>query len=131
MFNVPAELLAAECAAKLNAAKIIFFTDGQTMIDSRTGFTVQSLRHTQAAALLESIGIDSLTSPIETVTTCTTNINGTVSCFTDIFTDKHDSIAVGSMNTALTITTRNHSQYDQNNNINLDACPNFLMYLTR
>ena len=48
MFNVPSESLAAECARKLSAAKLLYFTEGETIIDSRTGLAVQSLRLSQA-----------------------------------------------------------------------------------
>lgn len=44
VFNVPSESLAAECAAKLQAAKIIFFTAGDCIMNGQTGEVVQSLR---------------------------------------------------------------------------------------
>lgn len=57
VFNVPSESLAAECAAKLNAVKIIYFSNGEGMIDTRTGRTIQNLRLGQAQTLLENWGI--------------------------------------------------------------------------
>ena len=57
VFNVPSDSLAAECAAKLNAAKIIYMTDGERMVDTRSGKEVQSLRLAQAVSLLDSYGI--------------------------------------------------------------------------
>lgn len=57
VFNVPSESLAAECAARLKAAKIIYLTDGETMVDTRSGKLVQSLRLTQAISLLDACGI--------------------------------------------------------------------------
>ena len=66
VFNVPAEMLAAECASKLGASKVIFLTDGQYMFDNRNMQIIQSLRHTQAAALIESLGFAScINSPVE------------------------------------------------------------------
>ena len=51
----------------MNAAKVIFFTDGQTLIDKRSGDVLHSLRHTQAMALLNSLGLHSTTfGPVET-----------------------------------------------------------------
>ena len=47
VFNVPSESLAAECASKLKAAKLIYLTEGDTLMDTRTGKNVQSLRLNQ------------------------------------------------------------------------------------
>lgn len=44
VFNVPSELLAAECGAKLKASKVIFLTEGEYLTDARTGRVIQSLR---------------------------------------------------------------------------------------
>jgi acetylglutamate kinase len=57
VFNVPSESLAAECAARLKAAKIIYLTDGEAMIDTRSGKALQSLRLAQAVSLLDACGI--------------------------------------------------------------------------
>ena len=57
-FNVPSEALAAECAARLGASKIVFFTHGESMIDKRNGRVTQSLRLSQAISLLRSYGIN-------------------------------------------------------------------------
>ena len=57
VFNVPSESLAAECAARLKAAKIIYLTDGESMVDTRSGKYVQSLRLAQAISLLDACGI--------------------------------------------------------------------------
>ena len=57
VFNVPSDSLAAECAAKLKAAKIIYMTDGEQMVDTRTGKHIQSLRLVQAVSLLDLYGI--------------------------------------------------------------------------
>lgn len=63
VFSVPSESLAAECAAKLKASKIIYITSGEIMIDSRNTNTinslaqVQSLRLNQACALLDKWGM--------------------------------------------------------------------------
>lgn len=57
VFNVPSESLAAECAARLKAAKIIYLTDGESMVDTRSGKCVQSLRLAQAVSLLDACGI--------------------------------------------------------------------------
>lgn len=57
VFNVPSDSLAAECAARLKAAKIIYMTDGEQMVDIRTGKYVQTLRLAQAVSLLDSYGI--------------------------------------------------------------------------
>ena len=58
VFNVPSESLAAECAARLKAAKIIFLTEGESLVDTRTLKTVQSLRLAQAVSLLERYGVN-------------------------------------------------------------------------
>lgn len=57
VFHVPSESLAAECAARLQAAKIIYMTDGEIIVDDRTGKNVQSLRLAQAVSLLNTCGI--------------------------------------------------------------------------
>ena len=57
VFNVPSESLAAECAARMKAAKIIYLTDGESMVDTRSGKLVQSLRLAQAVSLLDACGI--------------------------------------------------------------------------
>jgi acetylglutamate kinase len=54
VFNVPSESLAA---ARLKAAKIIYLTDGEAMVDTRSGKFVQSLRLAQAVSLLDACGI--------------------------------------------------------------------------
>ena len=59
VFNVPSESLAAECAARLQAAKLIYMTDGEFIVDDRTGKNVQSLRLSQAVSLLNTCGIRS------------------------------------------------------------------------
>lgn len=53
VFNVQSEALAAECAGSLQAAKIIYLTNGEVMIDKRTDKVVQNLRLSQAISLLE------------------------------------------------------------------------------
>lgn len=58
-FNVPSESLAAECAANLKAAKIIFLTEGEMLWDTRKDKRVQSLRLGQAVALLDLWGFQS------------------------------------------------------------------------
>ena len=60
-FNVPSESLAAECAAKLKANKIIFLTEGEILVDTRKDRPVQSLRLGAAIALLDQWGIQSST----------------------------------------------------------------------
>jgi amino-acid N-acetyltransferase len=57
VFNCQSECLAAECAAGLNAAKIIYLTRGEVMYDITDGkqTTVQNLRLTQAMALVEKL----------------------------------------------------------------------------
>jgi len=60
-FNVPSESLAAECAAKLKANKIIFLTEGEMLVDTRKDRPVQSLRLGAAIALLDQWGIQSST----------------------------------------------------------------------
>ena len=57
VFNVPSESLAAECAAKLKAAKVIYLTEGEALIDTRTGKNIQSLRLAQAISLLAKCGV--------------------------------------------------------------------------
>ena len=57
LYNVPAESLAAECAAALKASKLIYLTRGETLVDSRSNKPVQSLRLAQAVALLEQWGL--------------------------------------------------------------------------
>lgn len=57
VFNVPSESLAAEVAARLKAAKIIYLTDGESLVDTRTEKPVQSLRLAQAISILDSYGI--------------------------------------------------------------------------
>lgn len=52
VFNVPSESLAAECAAKLQASKIVYFTEGEGLLDTRNNKPIQSLRLSQAKALL-------------------------------------------------------------------------------
>ena len=57
VFNVPSESLAAECAAKLQAAKVIYLTEGEALVDNRSGKPVQSLRLAQAISLLDKCGV--------------------------------------------------------------------------
>jgi len=60
VFSVPSESLAAECAAKLKAAKLIFITSGEMLVDSRRSdlAQIQSLRLNQSRALLDQWGIN-------------------------------------------------------------------------
>ena len=58
-FNVPSESLAADCAANLKAAKMIFLTEGEVLWDRRKERSVQSLRLGQAIALLDQWGFHS------------------------------------------------------------------------
>lgn len=58
VYNVPSESLAAECAARLKAAKILYFTEGEGLLDTRNDKAIQSLRLSQANALLNRWGID-------------------------------------------------------------------------
>jgi len=72
IFNVPSEALAAECAAKIGASKVIYFTEGQVVVDisdsggsnygegrcNGNGYKyVQSMRLPQAKALLQRYGV--------------------------------------------------------------------------
>ncbi|KAJ1432259.1 Aspartate/glutamate/uridylate kinase [Ochromonadaceae sp. CCMP2298] len=57
VFSVPSESLAAECAARLKAAKIIYITAGESMEDTRSGKKIQSLRLAQTCALLGQWGM--------------------------------------------------------------------------
>jgi len=41
---VVSEHLASETAAALQANKLIFITEGQTLVDTRTGHVIQSMR---------------------------------------------------------------------------------------
>jgi amino-acid N-acetyltransferase len=66
VYNVPSESLAAETAARLKAAKIVYLTQGETMIDKRSGKMIQSLRLQQAVALLASFNISSNISSLTT-----------------------------------------------------------------
>eukprot|EP00871_Galdieria_phlegrea_P005912 jgi/Galph1/808/GphlegSOOS_G5465.1 len=43
LFNCNAEEVAASCAAQLNAEKLIFLTEGEVLVDSRTGSIVHNL----------------------------------------------------------------------------------------
>jgi hypothetical protein len=43
-FNVVSEHLASETAAALQANKLLFITEGQTLVDTRTGHVIQSMR---------------------------------------------------------------------------------------
>jgi hypothetical protein len=52
-FNVVSEHLATETAAALQANKLIFITEGQTLVDTRTGHVIQNIRLKDAKALLE------------------------------------------------------------------------------
>lgn len=52
-FNVVSEHLATEAAAALQANKLIFITEGQTLVDTRTGHVIQNIRLKDAKALLE------------------------------------------------------------------------------
>jgi amino-acid N-acetyltransferase len=45
--------LAAECAAQLEASKLIYWTEGEVMIDARTNTTLQSLSLKQATKLVD------------------------------------------------------------------------------
>eukprot|EP01041_Mallomonas_annulata_P009200 gene9200-19071_t len=54
VFNVPSMALASECAAKIKASKLIFWTQGQHIIDTRSNKPLQSLRLSQAVALLNT-----------------------------------------------------------------------------
>jgi amino-acid N-acetyltransferase len=57
VFNVPSESLAADVAAKLQASKLIYLTEGESLIDNRSGKTIQSFRLAQAMAFLDQCGI--------------------------------------------------------------------------
>ena len=63
VFNVPSDSLAAECAARIGASKIIFLTEGQVLVDEMKRddngeiHVIQSLRLTQATALLDRFGL--------------------------------------------------------------------------
>jgi amino-acid N-acetyltransferase len=57
VFNVPSESLAAECAANMKATKIIYLTDGESLLDNRSLKLVQSMRLAQAVNLLQKYGI--------------------------------------------------------------------------
>ena len=57
VFNVPSESLAAECAANLKATKIIYLTEGESLLDNRSLKLVQSMRLAQAINLLQKYGI--------------------------------------------------------------------------
>ena len=52
VFNVPSESLAAECAAKMQAAKLIYLTEGEALVDTRSGKLLQSLRLAQVTYCL-------------------------------------------------------------------------------
>ncbi|EME32163.1 amino-acid N-acetyltransferase [Galdieria sulphuraria] len=43
LFNCSAEEVASTCAVQLNAEKLIFFTDGEVLVDSRSGSIVHNL----------------------------------------------------------------------------------------
>ena len=55
VFNVPSEMLAAEVAAQMAATKLIYWTEGQTVLDQRSDKPQQSLQLRQAEALLERL----------------------------------------------------------------------------
>ena len=59
VFNCQSESLAAECAARLSAAKIIYLTRGEVMYDTENGQNdiIQNLRLAQAIAFLEARGV--------------------------------------------------------------------------
>jgi amino-acid N-acetyltransferase len=57
IYNVPSESLAAECAARLKASKLIYYTNGEGLIDTRNNKVIQSLRLSQAVSLLNLWGI--------------------------------------------------------------------------
>lgn len=52
VFNVVSEHLASECASALSASKLIFITEGQTLVDTRSNSVIQSMRLRDAKALL-------------------------------------------------------------------------------
>lgn len=58
VYNVPSESLAADTAARLKAAKLLFLTEGEGLVDTRCDKPVLSLRLSQAAKLLLDWGID-------------------------------------------------------------------------
>jgi len=53
IFNVNSEHLAAQVAGHLKASKVIFITEGQQLVDKRTGKLVQSLRRSDAKEFLK------------------------------------------------------------------------------
>eukprot|EP00597_Dinobryon_sp_UTEXLB2267_P009551 CAMPEP_0170084782 /NCGR_PEP_ID=MMETSP0019_2-20121128/19868_1 /TAXON_ID=98059 /ORGANISM="Dinobryon sp., Strain UTEXLB2267" /LENGTH=599 /DNA_ID=CAMNT_0010300993 /DNA_START=34 /DNA_END=1833 /DNA_ORIENTATION=- len=60
VYNVPSESLAAEVAAALKASKLVYLTQGESLVDVRCEQPkpVQSLRLKQAEELLERWGVD-------------------------------------------------------------------------
>jgi amino-acid N-acetyltransferase len=54
VYNVQSESLAAETAARLQAAKIVYLIEDESLVDTRSGKMIQSLRLPQAVALLKS-----------------------------------------------------------------------------
>lgn len=52
LFSVPSVELASECAAQMKAAKLIFWTQGQQVVDARNGKPIQSLQLGQAVRIL-------------------------------------------------------------------------------
>jgi acetylglutamate kinase len=81
VFHVPSELLAAECASKLKASKIIYLTGGEQLVDTRTNKVIQSLRLAQAASLLSLIGMNQpvSSSPVEAEPSVQDSLAATVS----------------------------------------------------
>lgn len=53
LFSVPSVELASECAAQMKAAKLIYWTQGQQVVDARNGKPIQSLQLRQAARVLD------------------------------------------------------------------------------
>ena len=108
VFNVPSELLAAECAAKLKASKIIFLTDGHhRVVDQRTGKNIQSIRLAQAISLLELVGIHrpDASRPMEVEPPLDQ----------DAATDTTTTTATTSSPTTTTTTNNNNNNYSNNN----------------
>jgi len=58
LFNVNSEHLAAQAAGQLSASKVIYITEGEQMIDKRTGELVQSMRVKDTEAFLKYHGLD-------------------------------------------------------------------------
>ena len=114
VFYVQSESLAAECASSLAAAKIVFFTRVEAVVDRRTGRAVQNLRLCQAVSLLNQHHLKQQRRNHQRRA-----LNNTVSSISpnssNLYTNNSDSLVI-SINDA-----RDYDEYDSESSTSLES----------